>query len=300
MHKMPGYALAPQTSIPARAGIGLRAEHYHDMLNVKPDIGWVEIHSENYFGLGGKPHFYLEKIREDYPLSLHGVGLSLGSTDPLDMLHLHRIKQLIQRYQPDLISEHLSWGSLNAQHFNDLLPLPFVNEALNHMIERVNQVQAFLGRRLLIENISSYIQFSISEIPEWEFLTELSTRTDCGILLDINNIYVNSRNHGFNPEQYISSIPTERVKEMHLAGHTRKIFPDGEILIDSHDQRVCQPVWDLYQYALERFPRTPTLIEWDSNLPPLATLIDEAKKADNLMQQQNSGGWHEHVKTVAN
>lgn len=290
----------PETSIPPRAGIGLRAEHFEDVLEQKPDVGWFEAHSENYFGLGaasieksggGKPFEYLERVRESYPISLHGVGLSVGSTDPLNQQHLNNLKQLIDRIEPGLVSEHLSWGSVNDQYFNDLLPMPYTEESLDHMVQRIDQVQTFLGRQILIENVSSYLEYKASTIPEWEFVTELSQRAGCAVLLDVNNIYVNAMNHGFNPERFIQGIPVNGVKEIHLAGHTVKEIDGGVIRLDTHDHLVCDDVWDLYQLATNRFGNVPALIEWDKNLPELDVLVDEAKRADEIRINQMPEPW---------
>jgi len=274
--------------IPARAGIGLRAAHYQDVLEQRPAIGWLEVHSENYFGAGGKPLHYLERIRADYPLSLHGVGLSLGSTDDLNLRHLDSLKRLIERFEPAFVSEHLSWSSVGGRYLNDLLPLPYTDEALRHVSERVARVQDYLGRRILVENISSYLQYAESTLPEAEFLAELARRSGCGILLDVNNVYVSACNHGFDPETYLNGIPRACVEEMHLAGFTRKQFADGEILIDTHNRPVAPEVWLLYRLAVDRFSRVPTLIEWDSDLPALEVLLDEARKADTILEDAHA------------
>ena len=268
--------------IPARAGIGLRAEHYQDVLEQQPKIGWFEIHSENYFGDGGRPLYYLEKIAADYPVSFHGVGLSIGTTDPVSEKHLQKLKQLVHRFNPGLISEHLSWGSVGGRHFNDLFPMPYTREALDHMVTRVSQVQEYLGTQILIENVSSYLQFEASDIPEWEFITDLADKSGCGVLLDVNNIYVNARNHKFDPVVYLDAIKPEHVKEIHLAGHTVKQFDDGEILIDTHDNVVCEDVWSLYRESVKRFVDVPALIEWDSDIPELSVLLQEAATADHI------------------
>jgi uncharacterized protein len=270
-------------SIPATAGIGLRAPHIAEFLDTRPVLEWVEVHSENYFG-NGIPQAALHRVREHFDVSLHGVGLSVGSTDPLDLHHLAQLKALIDALQPCFVSEHLSWGSVDRHYLNDLLPLPYTVEALHHLVSRVAEIQERLGRRLLIENISSYLQFADSDIPEWEFLAELALRSGCGILLDVNNIYVSAVNHRFDPFHYLRAIPTVCVEEMHLAGFTRNQFEDGEILIDTHNRRVVPEVWRLYDAAIARFGTTPTLIEWDSDLPPLATLIDEARRAESIME----------------
>jgi uncharacterized protein (UPF0276 family) len=216
-------------SIPAaEAGIGLRAPHYRALLDEQPDVGFLEVHSENYFGAGGAPHYYLEQSRRRYPLSLHGVGLSLGSADPLDRRHLASLKRLIERYEPALVSDHLCWNSIDGRYLNDLLPLPYTEETLTHFVRRVDEAQEYLGRELLIENPSSYLQFRASTIPEWEFLAEVARRSGCGILLDINNVYVSACNHGSDADMYLAAMPRASVREFHLAGHTVKRYPEGE------------------------------------------------------------------------
>ena len=274
--------------VPARAGIGLRAEHYAAVLEDRPPVGWLEVHSENYFGAGGKPLDYLERIRAHYPLSLHGVGLSIGSTDPLDRRHLAKLKDLMRRFEPALVSEHLSWSSVGGRYLNDLLPLPYTEEALYHMIARVAQVQDALGRPILIENPSSYLQYVESAIPEWEFLVELAARTGCGVLLDVNNIYVSARNHGFDASAYLRAVPRRVVREIHLAGFTVNRFDGGEILVDTHDRPVWPAVWALYRQAVQRFGQIPTLIEWDTDLPELAVLVDEARRADAILEERHA------------
>jgi hypothetical protein len=254
-----------------------------EVLGTRPALGWVEVHSENYFGRG-IPLEYLLRARELYPVSLHGVGMSVGSTDPLDLDHLDALRSLMDAVEPVLVSEHLSWGSVGGQHLNDLLPLPYTEEALDHVVARLAEVQDRLGRSILVENVSSYLQFCDSSIPEWEFLAEVATRSGCGILLDVNNIYVSAVNHGFDQRQYLRAIPTWAVQEIHLAGFTRKRFEDGEILVDTHSRRVAPAVWRLYAEALARFGPRPTLIEWDSDLPPLSVLLEEAAKAQRLLE----------------
>lgn len=276
-----------QQPIPADAGIGLRADHYREIVDTRPDLAFFEVHSENYFGDGGTPHRYLEQIRNHYPLSMHGVGMSLGSTDPLDRRHLGRLKQLIHDYQPALVSEHLSWSSVGAHYMNDLLPLPYTEEALDHMAQRVTQVQDYLGRQLLVENVSSYLEYQHSTISEWEFVAAVAERANCGILLDVNNIYVNARNHGFDPRTFVTDIPKERVREIHLAGHTVNEFEDGRILIDTHNHRVCDEVWDLYRDTVQRLGPRPTLIEWDTDLPELSVLLDEAHIARGILRRDD-------------
>ncbi|MFH0341997.1 MAG: DUF692 domain-containing protein [Chromatiales bacterium] len=272
------------SAIPASAGIGLRADHYREVLETRPAVGWFEVHSENYFGAGGLPLHYLEQVRAEYPISLHGVGLSLGSADPLNPEHLRRLKNLVDRFAPGLVSEHLCWSSIGGRYLNDLVPLPYTEEALGHMVARVSEVQETLNRHILIENISSYLEFSASSIPEWEFLREVAQRSGCGILLDVNNIYVSARNHGFDPRQYLRSIPGGLVEEIHLAGFTVNRFEGGEILIDTHNHPVAEEVWGLYALAIERFGPKPALIEWDADLPPLGVLLAEAGKADRIQE----------------
>jgi hypothetical protein len=273
--------------IPARAGIGLRAPHYRCVLEDRPAVGWLEVHSENYFG-GGRPLAFLERIRASYPVSLHGVGLSLGSADPLDRAHLEKLKALVRRIEPGLVSEHLSWSSIDGRHFNDLLPLPYTEEALAHFCLKVAQAQNALGRRILIENPSTYLAYPDSRIPESEFLREVAAVTGCGILLDVNNVYVSAQNNGFDARRYLDAIPGKRVEEMHLAGFTRNTADDGELLIDTHNRPVAEPVWALYAYALERFGDAPALIEWDTGLPPLATLVAEADRAQAMMEARRA------------
>lgn len=283
-------------SIPAQTGIGLRAEHYQDILDDFPDVGWMEVHSENYYGEGGRPLFYLEQIASHYPISLHGVGMSIGSTDQLKLSHLDKLKKLINLFQPILVSEHLSWGSFQGTFFNDLFPMPYTREALKHMTDRVNTIQDYIGRQLLIENVSSYLQFKCSTIPEWEFITELAEQTGCGILLDVNNIYVNACNHHIDANRFLHAIPVKHVKEIHLAGHTRKQLDDGtEILIDTHNKPVIDDVWQLYATAVQRFSEAPSLIEWDTDLPPLSVLEDEAHKADRVRHSAQSNIDHEQI-----
>ena len=266
--------------IPARAGIGLRAPHHREVLDTHPAVAWFEVHSENFFADGGPAHDILTAVRCDYPLSLHGVGLSLGSNDPLNRWHLDKLKTLMERYQPGLVSEHLSWSSVGGRYLNDLLPLPYTEEALRHISARIQQVQDYLGRQILIENLSSYLQFTTSNIPEWEFIAAVAQRSGCGILLDVNNVYVNSRNHGFDAWEYLQAIPVSAVKEMHLAGHT----DEGDCLIDTHSRPVAPAVWTLYQQAVRRFGRLPTLIEWDTDIPPLSVLMSEAAQADAILE----------------
>jgi hypothetical protein len=266
------------------AGVGLRSQHHQQVLKTRPRLGWVEVHSENFFADGGPQLELLYRVRADYPLSCHGVGLSLGSADPLDLTHLRLLKRLVDRFQPALVSEHCCWVSVNGTFLNDLLPLPYTEEALDHMIRRVGQVQDVLGRQILIENPSSYLEFNHSTIREWDFLAQLAGQSGCGLLVDVNNIYVSSRNNGFDPYDYLQHIPPHHVGEIHLAGFSINRYGEREILIDTHSARVWPAVWDLYEAAVRRFGPVPTLIEWDTDLPDLDTLIAEARHADALME----------------
>jgi uncharacterized protein (UPF0276 family) len=270
-------------------GIGLRPEHFVEFTQTRPRVGFIEAHSENYFGLGGKPAHYLMQARRDYPLSLHGVGLSIGSTDPLSATHLERLGQLIDRLEPSWVSDHLCWSSVGGEHANDLLPLPYTEAALSHVAERVARVQERLKRRILLENVSSYFEFAHSSIPEWEFLGEVARRSGCGILLDVNNIFVSAFNHRFDPLHYLRAVPPAAVCEIHLAGFTRKSFDDGaQVLVDTHSAPVADAVWSLYRFALQRFGTVPTLIEWDADLPPLSELVAEAFKAEAMQHTRHA------------
>jgi len=273
-------AQASLQSMPAAAGIGLRSPHVGEVLSTQPGVAWLEVHSENYFAAGGAHLSQLETIRERYPLSLHGVGLSLGSTDPLDRPHLEQLRRAVNRFEPALVSEHLAWSSVGGRHANDLLPLPYTEEALRHVSRRIAAVQDALGRQVLIENVSSYVGFAASRLREWEFLAGVAAESACGLLIDVNNIYVSACNLGFDPDEYLAAIPPTAVRELHLAGHTAVPAPAGELLIDTHGTPVADAVWDLYARALARCGAVPTLIEWDTDLPPLTTLIAEAAKAD--------------------
>ena len=266
-------------------GIGLRAEHEQQVLDRQPAIGWLEVHSENYFGAGGRPQSQLLHIAERYPLSLHGIGLGLGNTDPLDLDHLRQLKTLADRIDPVLISEHLCWTAFEGRHFCDLLPLPYTRSVAAHVAARIDRVQQYLGRQLLIENVSSYLEFEAAEMNEWEFLLEVVERSGCGILLDVNNVYVNACNHGYDAEAFLAAMPPEQVGEIHIAGHRRREVEGQTLLIDTHDQPVCADVWSLYQKAIARLGPKPTLLERDANLPPLEQLLSEAQIAGSLMRE---------------
>lgn len=260
----------------------MRHVHYRALVESKPDVGWIEVHSENYFG-GGRPLAFLEAARDLYPLSLHGVGLSLGTDGPLDRSHLSRIKALIARVQPALVSEHVSWSVTGGVYLNDLLPLPYTEEALAVICGHVQETQEFLGRQILVENPSSYMQFAHSTIPEWEFVAEICRRTGCGLLLDVNNVYVSACNHGFDAVAYVDAMPSAAVQEIHLAGHALRDLGDRTLRIDDHGSAVCAEVWELYAHALRRLGPVPTLIEWDSNIPDLPVLAAEAVAADRFL-----------------
>jgi uncharacterized protein (UPF0276 family) len=272
------------TFLPPAAGIGLRAPHYREVVEARPRTAWFEVHSENFFGAGGQPHWFLERVRAHYPLSLHGVGLGLGSTDPLSQAHLSKLAGLIERYEPALVSEHLCWSAVQGRHLNDLLPLPLTEEALVHVCERIDTVQTVLGRQILVENISSYLRYRHSTIPEWEFVAEAARRSGCGILLDVNNVFVSAVNHGFDPRRYLAAIPGEAVGEIHLAGFTAV---EG-CLIDTHGTRVSHDVWRLYAEVVERIGPRPTLIEWDTDIPPLEVLLGEARQAQQILEQRHA------------
>jgi uncharacterized protein (UPF0276 family) len=271
------------------AGIGLRPEHYVEFIASRPPVGFIEAHSENYFGRGGKPLHFLKLARQSHALSLHGVGLSIGSVDPLSEAHLARLDELIDMLEPAAVSDHLCWSSVGGIHANDLLPLPFTEEALAHVVGRVQRVQECLRRPILLENVSSYLEYVASAMPEWEFLAEVARRSGCGILLDVNNIFVSAHNHGFDAMRYLQAIPRHAVEEIHLAGFTRKAIGGGaEILIDTHSAPVADAVWALYAAALARFGPVATLIEWDADLPPLPVLVAEAAKAESMMELRHA------------
>jgi uncharacterized protein (UPF0276 family) len=264
---------------PAVAGIGLRASHYERLLEIRPAVSFLEVHSENYFADGGPALAWLERFRAEYPLSLHGVGLSLGSIDPLDADHLARLKRLADRFEPALVSEHICWSGVGGRHLNELLPLPYTEESLAHVASRVGEAQDYLGRRILVENVSAYLEFASSTIPEGEFVAELARRCGCGVLLDVNNAWVNAVNHGTDARQFLAAIEPASVGEIHLAGFEAT----DEGLIDTHGAPVSPQVWALYAETIRRFGPRPTLIEWDTNIPALEVLLGEAAKADAIL-----------------
>ena len=272
-----------QRGLPSRAGIGLRVPHVGELLATRPAIAWLEVHPENYMG-GGAALASLESVRREYPVSLHGVGLSLGTAGEIDQRHVARLKGLIDRIEPCLVSEHLSWSTTNGAYLNHLLPLPYTEESLSVVAGHVHEVQDALGRRILVENPSSYLRFRHSTIQEPEFLAELARRTGCGLLCDVNNIYVTAWNLGLDAVAYLDTLPADAVGEIHLAGHAENDTDGRPILIDDHGSPVAAPVWKLYERALERFGPVPTLIEWDTDIPELAVLLAEARRADGPLE----------------
>jgi len=256
-------------------GVGLRPRHYPAILADGLRADWFEAISENYMLRGGRPLHVLERVRAERPIVLHGVSLSLGATDPLNAAYLTELRALADRFAPAWVSDHLCWGSYGKHYAHDLLPLPYTDEALDHVVGRVEQVQDALGRQIVVENVSSYVEFTHSTMPEWEFLAAVAARADCGILLDVNNVYVSAMNHGFDAERYLAGIPLGRVAQIHLAGHT----DNGTHLLDTHDHPVRDEVWDLYRSAVARFGRVSTLVEWDDRIPPFEDLLAESERA---------------------
>ncbi|MCP5361053.1 MAG: DUF692 domain-containing protein [Hyphomicrobiales bacterium] len=268
-------------------GIGLRHPHFQDILDTQPEIPWLEVHPENYFFPGSSACHWLEAIRAHYPLSAHCVGLSLGSATPVDMEHLASLQGFIERYAPSLVSDHLSWSAVDGTFLPDLLPLPYTEEALTVLCRNISQVQESLNRQILIENPSSYAQFAASSIPEWEFLKEVVKRSGCGLLLDVNNVYVSCQNHGWNSDVYLEALPHEAVQELHLAGFSISIEGNDRLLIDTHSAPVTPEVWELYAQVIRKLPNVPTLIEWDKDIPPLATLLAEKQKAEAIAREES-------------
>ena len=266
-------------------GVGLRTEHYDHITASWPRMDWFEAISENFMDSGGRPLQVLEQVRRRYPVALHGVSLSIGSTDPLDRAYLERLKALADRIDPAIVSDHLCWTGVEGEQLHDLLPLPFTEEAVRHIAGRVEQVQEFLRRRILLENVSTYVSYRHSTMPEWEFLTAVAERSGCGILLDLNNIYVNAYNHQFDPEAYLAGVPGEMVGQFHVAGHTDM----GSYLFDTHSRPVIERVWELYRAALRRWGPVTTLIEWDEDIPPFPRLAEEADRARAIFVQVLGG-----------
>lgn len=261
-------------------GIGLRREHYGAVLSGRPEVPWFEVITENFMVPGGRPRHVLERVRANYPVALHGVSLSVGSAEPLNTDYLSRLRELVAWVEPAIVSDHLCWTGLRGHNSHDLLPLPFTREAVRNAAARIRQVQDTLQRRILVENVSSYVAFRASELPEWEFVSSVAEAADCHLLLDVNNVYVNARNHGFDPVRYLEGLPAGRVRQFHLAGHE----DHGEFVIDTHDASVVDRVWDLFERAVERFGPQPALIERDANVPPLDDLVAEAGRAEAVLQ----------------
>ncbi|GAB3258962.1 DUF692 domain-containing protein [Chitinimonas naiadis] len=262
-------------------GLGLRPEYYHDLLAQPGCVDWLEALSDNYLVPGGRPLHFLDKLRADYPMALHGVALSIGGSDPLDVPYLRDLRALVDRVQPMWVSDHLCWTGVDGINLHDLLPLPYTEAVITHVVERISRVQDALGQQMLIENVSSYLSYQIDEMPEWDFLAEIARRADCLLLLDVNNVYVSSVNHGFDPQAYLAAMPAARVRQMHLAGHAHH----GHYLVDTHDAPVPEPVWSLYREAAWQFPNVATMIERDANMPPLAELLDELAIARRIASE---------------
>ncbi|MEM8686823.1 MAG: DUF692 domain-containing protein [Pseudomonadota bacterium] len=288
---MTKHRLNQKDAIPARAGVGLKASHYEDILQGKPDLGWFEIHAENYMGDGGKPHHTLRQIREHYPLSCHGVGLSIGSAKGLDPDHLDRLKKVVERYEPGLVSEHLAWSTHDTGFLNDLLPVPYTQETLNRVAEHIDQVQTHLGRQILLENPSTYVAFAESEMSEIAFLEGVVAQSGCGLLLDVNNVFVSATNQGYSPEDYLAQFPVAHVGEIHLGGHAPDLDDeDRPLLIDAHDRAVAVQVWQLYDDLIARIGPRPTLVEWDNDVPAWPELFSEAQRAEAILSGKAGGG----------
>ncbi|WP_240932545.1 MNIO family bufferin maturase [Pelagibius litoralis] len=274
-------------TIPSRAGLGLKAQHYDVILDTRPDVGWFEVHAENYMGAGGPPHHYLTRIRRDYPLSLHGVGLSIGGAQPLDEAHLARLRDLAERYEPGLVSEHLAWSTHDDIYLNDLLPLPYTDEAVMRVSDHLDRMQQVLRRQVLLENPSTYVAFENSALSEIDFLQAVAKQSGCGLLLDVNNVLVSATNQGYSAEAYIDAFPLDLVGEIHLGGHaTEREATGGTLLIDAHDRAVDDQVWALYARTLARGGAKPSLIEWDNDLPAWETLYAETLTAERFIAAQ--------------
>ncbi|OYU17811.1 MAG: hypothetical protein CFE34_13820 [Rhodobacteraceae bacterium PARR1] len=276
------------STLPSLAGVGFKPQHFAAIRADAAGVGFFEVHAENYMGAGGLPHAQLAAIRADHPLSIHGVGLSIGGARGVDADHLDRLRRLCDRYQPDSFSEHLAWSShgvegLGAEYLNDLLPLPYTEETLRLVCDHVDQVQSALGRRMLLENPATYLCFEQSTIPETAFLAEVARRTGCGLLLDVNNVFVSCTNHGTDPRAWLAAFPLHQVGEIHLGGHDAEVLPSGPLLIDSHAAPVADPVWALYAEVIARAGPRPTLVEWDNDLPDWSVLADEARRAGAIL-----------------
>ena len=277
------------TTLPAATGLGFKPEHFPAIRETRPELGFFEIHAENYMGAGGPPHRQLTALRRDYAISLHGVGLSIGGPGRLDRDHLARLRVLVDRYQPESFSEHLAWSSHGAEYLNDLLPLPYTTETLTIICDHIDEVQDRLGRRMLLENPATYVLFEQSTLTETDFLTQIARRTGCGLLLDINNVFVSTTNHRTDARAYLADFPLDKVGEIHLGGHAAEELPSGPLLIDDHGSPVADPVWVLYAETVARAGALPTLIEWDNDVPPFAELLAEARRAAGILDGVNGG-----------
>lgn len=281
--------------LPSGCGIGLRKEHFDLVLDEKPSVPFFEVISENFMVDGGRPLDVLERVRRDYPMAFHGVSMSLGSAEPADPAYLRRLKSLVDRFAPAVVSDHLSWSGLGGHNSHDLLPLPFTEEAIRATARKIRHAQEFLGRRILVENISSYLEYREATLSEAQFVRAVVEEADCGILLDVNNLYVNARNHGLDPWRYLDSLPGERVAQIHLAGHE----DHGDFVIDTHDHPVRAAVWELYRGAIARFGPVPTLIEWDADIPPFEVLLGETRRADEILREGKRYEWEVHHAATA-
>ena len=270
--------------LPQKTGLGFKPEHFPAIIETRPHLGFFEVHAENYMNAGGMPHAMLERLRAEYAISVHGVGLSIGGPDPLDETHLTRLKRLCDRYQPESFSEHLAWASHSGTWMHDLLPLPYTNETLRIVCDHIDRLQEVLGRKILLENPATYLTFAQSDISETAFLTEIAQRTGCGLLLDVNNVFISCVNHRTDPRAYLAAFPMQAVGEIHLAGHDSEELPSGPLLIDSHGKPVSEPVWALYGEIVSEFGPLPSLVEWDNDVPDFATLMAEAHRATRILE----------------
>jgi uncharacterized protein (UPF0276 family) len=280
---LPPFSFDP-LPLPARAGVGLKASHIDEILSRKTEMGFFEVHAENYMGAGGLPHAQLRAIRKNYPLSLHGVGMSIGSVGKLNADHLARFKRLVEIYQPAMISEHLAWSTHDHVFYNDLLPVPYTGETLAQVVTHIDEMQTYIGKQILIENPSTYVTFEESDWSEFDFMAELAKRSGCGLLFDVNNVFVSATNHNYSTREYIDAYPLHLVREIHLAGHAEEQDDDGDpLLIDAHDREVCDSVWELYRYTIAKTGSLPSLVEWDNDVPSWEVLADEARKANAIL-----------------
>ncbi len=276
----------PVFPTPLKAGAGFKNEHLLDILSDTAKVGFFEVHAENFMGEGGAPHAALNRLRQDYPVFLHGVGMSLGGETPLNAEHMKRFLKVAQRYEPMIVSEHLAWSSHDTTYYNDLLPIPYVHAVLDRVVSHINQFQDVLGRRILLENPSTYVAFNECDMSETDFLRAIVKRTGCGLLLDVNNVYISATNHGFSAAEYLNDFPLQEVGEIHLAGHATEEDENGApLLIDAHDREVSDAVWSIYEGVIAQLGPVPTLIEWDNDVPAWKTLKDEARKADAILSR---------------